>query len=63
MYGQVANSGNVRLSSVELVHEELVLQCQHPSFLYPADEAYECSGVLTLDWADIEAGFLETSAT
>lgn len=47
---------------MELIHEG-VMVCEHPEFIYPAGEAYECSRVLSLGWADIEAGFLETSAT
>lgn len=60
---QIANSGNVRLANMELVHEGVMLPCEHPSFFYPADDAYECKGVLTLGWADIEAGAFNTSAT
>lgn len=60
---QIANKGNVRLTNMELSHEGVLLPCEHPSFFYPADDAYECNGVLTLGWADIEAGELTTSAT
>lgn len=60
---QVNNNGNVQLSDIELVHEGRLLSCDHPSSLYPADETYKCRGKVSLGWEEIEAGFLNTSAT
>ncbi|CAM9230892.1 unnamed protein product [Scytosiphon promiscuus] len=58
----VVNTGNVRLTGMALVHEGMLLSCDHPSFLYPGDDPYVCSGQLSLGWESIEAGFMETSA-
>lgn len=60
---QIVNDGNVRLTGMELIHEGVLLSCEHPPFLYPADGGYTCSGEKTLGWDNIEAGGLNTTAT
>lgn len=63
-FTQVTNNGNVRLSNMELLHDEGgLISCDHPSFLYPTDEPYECRGTVSLGWDQIEAGFWYMSAT
>lgn len=60
---QIGNSGNVRVTGIELTHGGVLLPCDHPTYLYPTDEPYECNETLSLVWSDIEAGLQETEAT
>lgn len=62
-YVQISNSGNVRVTSAELTHGGVLVSCEHPTYLYPTDEPYECNETLSLLWKEIEAGFKETGST